>query len=72
MIDSNRPPFGDLSHTLVIGPCRTGMTRVPFLHQREGGAFEWKPTPGAHHHRVWALTGKGMSCVDGRSGGQER
>ena len=71
MTDSDRPPFGDLGHTLVIGSCRTGKTRIPFL-RREGVPFELIPTPGAHHHLVWAPAGEGMSFTDDRSGGWAR
>jgi hypothetical protein len=71
MIDSDRSLFGDLGHTLVIGSCRTGKTHILRLRW-EGVAFEWKLTPGAHHHWVWAPVGEGMSSADARSGGQER
>jgi hypothetical protein len=71
MTDTDKLPFDALGHTLVIGSCRTGKTRIPLLHTGIGLPFKWQPTQGAYHSLLWAPSRVGMSCVDDRSGGFE-
>jgi hypothetical protein len=71
MTDTDKPPFDALGHTLVIGSCRTGKTRIPLLHTGIGLPFKWQPTQGTYHSLVRVPSGEGMSFAVDRSGGLE-